>query len=244
MTFGRLETQCLHLLRKERTCLLEYDSWRSLLTAWRSNLQQQQDAAEFLHFLLEHAKPAAYAGEWQGRYTVRSLTFVSDRGHCFQPIALEINRDGLQASIYAWHQQHYTYALRQAPQLLCLMIKRYTQHFVGPHKNTTFMDYQVGATLWLPVFGSARGLEVTWRGYSILGMIVHTGNSVHSGHYTAFLSGYRRYPTAHRWVTLLADDGRAVKDANEHQLQHSRCNNYIIGLVSLGDAPALTSSLS
>ena len=244
MTFGRLETQCLHLLRKERTCLLEYDSWRSLLTAWRSNLQQQQDAAEFLHFLLEHAKPAAYAGEWQGRYAFRNLTFVSDRGHCFQPIALEIHRDGLQASIYAWHQQHYTYALRQAPQLLCLMIKRYTRHFVGPHKNTTFMDYQVGATLWLPVFGSARGLDVTWRGYSILGMIVHTGNSVRSGHYTAFLSGYRRYPTAHRWVTLLADDGRPVKDANEHQLQHSRCNNYIIGLVSLGDAPALTPSLS
>ena len=144
----------------------------------------------------------------------------------------------------SWHQQHYTYALRQAPQLLCLMIKRYTRHFVGPHKNTTFMDYQVGATLWLPVFGSARGLDVTWRGYSILGMIVHTGNSVRSGHYTAFLSGYRRYPTAHRWVTLLADDGRPVKDANEHQLQHSRCNNYIIGLVSLGDAPALTPSLS
>ena len=244
MAFGRLESQCLQLLRTERTCLLSHDSWRSLLTAWRSNLQQQQDAAEFLHFLMEHAKPAAYEGEWQGRYTIRNLTFVSDRGHCFQPIALEIHRDGLQASIQAWHQQHYTHALRQAPQLLYLMIKRYTQHFTGPSKNTTFMDYQVGATLWFPVFSSARGLEVIWRGYSILGMIVHTGNSVRSGHYQAFLSGYRRYPTAHRWVTLLADDGRPVKDATEHQLQHSKCNNYIIGLKSLGEAADVTSSLS
>ena len=124
------------------------------------------------------------------------------------------------------------------------MIKRCTQHFTGPNKNTTFMDYQVGATLWFPVFSSARGLEVIWRGYSILGMIVHTGNSVRSGHYQAFLSGYRRYLTAHRWVTLLADDGRPVKDATEHQLQHSKCNNYIIGLKLLGDEAAVTSLLS
>ena len=75
MAFGRLESQCLQLLRTERTSLLAHDSWRSLLAAWRSNLQQQQDAAEFLHFLLEHAKPAAYEGEWQGRYTIRNLTF-------------------------------------------------------------------------------------------------------------------------------------------------------------------------
>ena len=233
VTFGKLESQCLQLLRTERTCLLDHGSWRSLLTAWRSNLQQQQDAAEFLHFLLEHAKPAAYEGEWQGRYTVRNLTFFSDRGHCYQPIALEIHQDGLQASIQAWHQQHYTHALRQAPRLLYLMIKRYTRHLTGPRKITTFMDYQVGATLWFPVFSSARGLEVTWQGYTILGMVVHTGNSVRSGHYQALLSGYRRYPAAHRWVTLFADDGRPVRDATEHQLQHSKCNNYIIGLKSL-----------
>ncbi|CAE7334464.1 unnamed protein product, partial [Symbiodinium microadriaticum] len=66
-----------------------------------------QDAAEFLHFLLEHAKPAAY------------------EGHCYQPIALEIHQDGLQA-----------------PRLLYLMIKRYTRHLTGPRKITTFMDYQ------------------------------------------------------------------------------------------------------
>ena len=97
MTFGQLASQCLLLLRLEATSLLQLLPWRSLLQHWKPILDRQQDAAEFLAHVLNLAKPPAYDGQWQSRYMIGSLNFVADRGHCFQPLALEIHSDGLPA---------------------------------------------------------------------------------------------------------------------------------------------------
>ena len=233
MLFGELKPQCLSLIRQETANLLRYDAWRSLLQAWQPALDRQQDAAEFLAFVLGRAMPLAYKGQWQSRFSVGRLGFIGDQGHCFQPLALEIHPDGLQASITAWHQQHYPHAFSKAPTILYLQIKRYTQKDGTIHKNMHFFDYQVGTEVRLPVFGSAAGLDVQWRSFSVMSVVVHAGLSVHSGHYQALLSGYQKRPSAHRWISLITDDGRTARECTEAQLQHAYCNCYLIGLCML-----------
>ena len=58
---------------------------------------------------------------------------------CLQPLALEIHPDGLQASITAWHNQHYLHAFSKAPTILYLQIKRYTQKDGAIHKKHAFL---------------------------------------------------------------------------------------------------------
>ena len=177
--------------------------------------------------------PLAYQGQWQSRFSVGRLDFIGDQGHCLQPLALEIHPDGLQASITAWHQQHYLHAFSKAPAILYLQIKRYTQKDGTIHKNMHFFDYQVGTEVRLPVFSSVAGLAVQWQSFSVLSVVVHAGLSVHSGHYQALLSGYQKRPSAHRWISLITDDGRTARECTEAQLQHAYCNCYLIGLCSL-----------
>ena len=161
---------------------------------------------------------------------VRSLSFVGDQGHCLPPLAFEIHPDGLQASITAWHNQHYKHAFSQAPTLLYLQLKRYTRQDGATHKIMTFFDYQVGTAVRLPVFSSATGLVVEWVSYAVISVVIHTGQSVHSGHYQALLSGFRKHPTAPCWTSMITDDGRPAKPCSEQQLQHACCNSYLLGL--------------
>ena len=60
MYFGMLTPQCLQLLKHESAGLLQYPSWRTLLMEWRPVLNEQQDAAEFLAFVLARARSSAY----------------------------------------------------------------------------------------------------------------------------------------------------------------------------------------
>ena len=212
------------------TSLLRHDSWRTLLQAWRPVLDRQQDAAEFLSFVMERAMPLAYQGQWQSRYNIGGLSFIMDRGQCSEPLALEIHPDGLQASITAWHRQHYLYAFQQVPIFLYLQIKRYTRMDGVTHKNMHYFDFQVGADVRLPVFSSATGLEIEWKSYVVISVVVHTGLTVGSGHYQALLSGFQMHPTAHRWVSMITDDGKSARICTEQQMQHAYCNCYIIGL--------------
>ncbi|CAE7271258.1 unnamed protein product [Symbiodinium sp. KB8] len=122
---------------------------------------------------------------------------------------------------------------QQAPAILYLQIKRYTQKDGTIHKNMHFFDYQVGTEVRLPVFSSAAGLAVQWRSFSVLSVVVHAGLSVHSGHYQALLSGYQKRPSARRWISLITDDGRTARECTEAQLQHAYCNCYLIGLCML-----------
>ena len=236
MTFGQLASQCLLLLRLEATSLLQLLPWRSLLQRWKPILDRQQDAAEFLAHVLNLAKPPAYDGQWQSRYMIGRLSFVADRGHCFQPLALEIHSDGLQASIQQWHQQHYISAFMQAPAMLYLQLKRYSQRGPTTHKDTRFLELQVGTAVWLPVFSSAAGLDIRWETYAILSVVVHTGSTVHSGHYQALLSGFRSSPVMQHWVTVITDDGRSARDCSAAQWQHAQCNCYLIGLCRLTES--------
>ena len=135
--------------------------------------------------------PLAYQGHWQSRFSVGRLDFIGDQGHCLQPLALEIHPDGLQASITAWHQQHYLHAFSKAPAILYLQIKRYTQKDGTIHKHMHFFDYQVGTEVRLPVFSSAAGLAVQWRSFSVLSVVVHAACVLfHVNEHIASLGSY------------------------------------------------------
>ena len=101
------------------------------------------------------------------------------------------------------------------------------------HKSLQYLEYQVGAKLWLPVFCSAQGLDVQWEPYVILSTIVHTGTRLNSGHFQSILSGYRRHPTAPGWVEQITDDNKSARACTELQQQHAKCNCYLFGLHKL-----------
>ena len=96
-----------------------------------------------------------------------------------------------------------------------------------------FSDYQVGTEVRLPVFSSVAGLAVQGQPFAVLSVVVHTGLTAGSGHYQALLRGYQKHPTAHRWISMITDDGRSAKECNEQELQRSYCNCYLIGLCML-----------
>ena len=119
--------------------------------------------------------------------------------HCgFRPYSTaycrEIHPRGLQASIRQWHSQHYTHALHQAPMVLFLQLKRWTQKRRNLVKNTSSFSVEVGEQIVLPCFLHVRGLDVQWLAYRVMSFAVHTGASLWSGHYQAVLSGHRQLP--------------------------------------------------
>eukprot|EP00439_Symbiodinium_sp_Y106_P045228 s1851_g5.t1 len=246
--FGRLVAPCMQLQQAGRGHLLRSNFWRDLLLQWCTDVTQQQDAAEFLTFLLEYARPLAYEGRWQSRYQAHSLTFIADSGHTRQPltflleyarplayegrwqsryqahsltfiadsghtrqpIAVEIHPRGLQANIRQWHSQHYTHALHQAPMVLFLQLKRWTQKRRNLMKNASSFSVEVGEQV-LPCFLQVRGLDVQWLAYRVMSFAVHTGASLWSGHYQAVLSGHRQLPDGTTgWCGMITDDNRDI----------------------------------
>ena len=79
-------------------------SWMSVLQHW-PNLHRQQDAGEFLTFLLGRAKTPACAGFWQARRTKRGQIQVLDGGALNAPLAMPLHGQALQDCTDAWESQ-------------------------------------------------------------------------------------------------------------------------------------------
>ena len=230
---GRLLEPCGHLRQVGGTCLLQSKFWLQFLRQWRLDLTRQQDAAEFLVYMLEYATPVAYNGQWQARTSLGALTFVHDSGHTQQPILLEIHQHGLQASIQQWHMQPYPHALREAPIVLFFQLKRWSQKdsHRPVNKDLTPFFFEVGATFDLPLFESARGLQVQWLKYRLVTVLLHTGMHPWAGHYRSILSGCRQLPNGNaRWTPMLTDDDRAIRPCTAADMQHAFSNCYLLGL--------------
>ena len=235
--YGQLRHPMATLRQAGQACLPRVPFWLTFLqqfqTQLRTSYDRQQDAVEFLGFLLEYAQPSAYTGLWQSRYSFGTITCVADSGHLYQPITLDLNSNGLQASIVDWHLQTFPHALRQAPRMLFFQLKRWAQKDPRrpAQKDLTRYPFEVGAAVDLPLFARAQGLHVLWQRYRLVTILIHTGLSPWSGHYRSILSGFRQLPNgSSQWMAMLTDDGREVRICTESDMQHAYSNCYLFGL--------------
>ena len=104
--------------------------WASLLHNW-ARLAQQQDASEFLAFLLRKLCSNAFAGTWAARLNDGDVIERRDQGAIPPPLPLAVPDQtqsvSLQQLLNDWHAQEATFALSKAPQFLFLQLKRYKQ---------------------------------------------------------------------------------------------------------------------
>ena len=99
-------------------------SWMSVLQHW-PNLHRQQDAGEFLTFLLGRANPPPYAGFWQARRTEHGQTQVLDGGTLSAPLAMPLHGQALQDCIDAWESQPSIHAAVASGGLIIIQLMRY-----------------------------------------------------------------------------------------------------------------------
>ena len=74
--------------------------------------------------------------------------------------------------------------------------------------------------LQLPVFLGARSLEIEWCSYAHVACIIHHGDQLNTGHFTALVRGGQTYSAL--------DDDKACTDANPAVLAYASQNMYVM----------------
>ena len=131
-------------------------SLRSLMPRWKFD-GRQQDAAEFLTFLLQGNTGAFQPVDWQGH--TDGILEAEDQG--LTPLVLPLTRVcvTLQQACTAWYNHSYQRALAWAPDILPVVIVRWADG----QKNTTLLDLR--QRLSLPTWGPAQTRE--WHTYEV-----------------------------------------------------------------------------
>ena len=202
----------------------------SVLQPW-PNLRQQQDAGEFLTFLLRCANPPTYAGVWQARRSEHDRTQVLDGGTLSAPLAVPMYGQALQDCIDAWESQPSIHAAVCSGGLILVQLMRYRSAAQGAAKDERSIFIQPGQVIGFPHFVSYQGHQTQMVGHKVLFVICHLGTSLNSGHYITALSvpGNLLGRSA-EWKWMLCDDGREPKLASARDLETIAQNAYIVGL--------------
>ena len=204
--------------------------WHNLLSRW-PHLTVQQDAAEFLDFVLRSADPAGYLFSWEARRQHREVfgtrIVTTDSGQGFHPLVIDICSGGLQQCVDDWHMvtSSSIYALRCAPRFLFLQLRRYTQRRGAVLKSGLSVPIHPGETIWMPLW--EEGIELRYVPYSTSSAIFHLGATLDSGHYRTALSRSARDGSLQWYLT---DDGVFPAKAKSADLEMLYSNVYIVGL--------------
>ena len=212
--------------------LLQLQQCRPLLEHWQHR-GLQQDCAEFLHRLLEIAKPAAYNGFWQGRLLLAdegsSRVHIRDQGQTFCPVAMELQEGSLQLIINHLESQMPIHALQVLCKLLMLQLMRLTQGSNGAAKDYTRVALQPGQVVTMPIF--QHGMQRTYQPYRLVAVVYHVGATMHQGHYRAALIAVSFTRTGSwKYMHYLTDDGKKAALATEREADFFQQNCYLIGL--------------
>ncbi|CAE7253108.1 Usp36, partial [Symbiodinium sp. CCMP2456] len=166
-------------------------TWASLLRNW-AHLAQQQDASEFLAFLLHKLRSDAFAGTWAARLNDGDVIERRDQGATPPPLPLampeQVQGVTLQQILNDWHAQEATFALIKAPQFLLLQLKRYRQVGSQVHKLHTPVTLSPAARIDVPCFIDEATLDTQPVSYKLCFVVAHEGASVHAGHYRCALA--------------------------------------------------------
>ena len=230
LAFGALRMAFQAIISAKVVCVPMLFHWHGVLAQW-SGLNRQHDTSEFLTFVLTKAEPVGYLLEWQAKRQHREVfqmrTVVTDAGHGFHPLVIDICSGGLQQCIDSWStvSSSSIHALRFAPRFLLLQLRRYTQHRGAILKSGVPVHIAAGELIWMPIWDD--GFDLRYEQYQVTTAIFHLGATVHSGHYRAALS-YSTRDGPLQWC--LTDDGILPARAREADLKILRENVYIIGL--------------
>ena len=229
--YGSLLAGLSAILEARRQYVPRMLSWMTVLQAW-PNLQRQQDAGEFLAFLLARASPSAYAGMWSARRAESTGVQVLDAGTLQAPLPIALHGTSLQDCIDNWERQRNIHAIVNTGGLLLLQLLRYRTSAGQPHKDYSSIPTQPGQAIGLPQFDSASGHQTHMISCTVHSVVCHLGTTLSSGHYITALSvpGSLLGRTA-GWKWLICDDGHEPRLASARDLDVIACNAYIIGLV-------------
>ena len=230
VAFGTLRNAFQAILSARVCCVPALFHWHSLLSRW-PHLTVQQDAAEFLDFVLRSADPAGYLFSWEARRQQREVfgtrIVTTDSGQGFHPLVIDICSGGLQQCVDDWHMvtSSSIYALRCAPRFLFLQLRRYTQRRGAVLKSGLSVPIHPGETIWMPLW--EEGIELRYVPYNISSAIFHLGATLDSGHYRTALSRSARDGSLQWYLT---DDGVFPAKAKSADLEMLYSNVYIVGL--------------
>ena len=194
----------LKLLRKQGSpylpsCL----PWGPLLRGWRE-LRQQNDVAEFMTHLLRAARPDAYKGFWQARYS--NPCSVLDTGPLDAPLLLELTGGNLQASVDAWTHQHAVFALLSHSGIVLVQLRRFKHDVGGITKGTAPLRIEPGESLILPIFAEASDTVLIHQQFRVAYVIYHHGVTPHSGHYQVAFCSARGGSAVTAWHFYICND--------------------------------------
>ena len=183
--------------------------------------ERQQDAGDFVHFLLPLLAPAFFSGYWIPKWVTDQLDDVGttdEKGATYSPILISVDlpvQDStIQDYINCWFDTHGHQRLFPAPPRgTCLQLNR-LRHEPSLHKDLS--EIYVSDNVCLPCLVNH---EIHWITYTVIAVTYHLGGSYHSGHWRTCI---RQGSPFHRWMNY--DDG--VLPSHETQLPKSIHNNW------------------
>ena len=194
-------------------------------------MHRQNDAAEFIHFLLGYSQPEAYSGRWEARISNDDspLGFeLRDSGDCYGPLVIDIAGPSLQHCLYHWHIHGQMHALTVPPTFLLLQLKRFHRETSGVSKDASPVSIQAGEVVRIPCFLNAQDFSTHIVQYEVRGVIFHIGQDLLSGHYRAALSSHAS-STVNRGIFFLTDDNQLAYRAGSCYAEIDS-GGYIVGL--------------
>ena len=229
--YGTAKAAIRPVLAPGKPTLPQSLAWHVILGGWQE-VNRQHDACQFMLHLLRHAKPAAYAGEWQARLTGPDV--VVDAGDLAAPVLLDLAGETVPELLIRWHEQHAVHALCSHSGVVLLQLKRYRIEGSGPVKDQSAVRWQPGERVAVPTFSDSTGTQIRFEFFRIVWVLCHVGLNAEAGHYQAVVCkpnadvGAEAITSWQGWV--LNDNCRprllAARDAN--MLER---NCYLFGLI-------------
>ena len=166
-------------------------TFTALLQDWvgSHDWNQQQDAVEFLYYLLPLLAPYFFTGTWVPKWAAddprpfqETLGENDVRGDRFAPIlmsiCLQVADYTLQDFINYWHDvAGHQRTLIGIPQGTCIYLDR-LQIEPSPHKDTTAV--RIPSYVRMPCHGAG---QIEWIAFDVVAVTYHTGSSFTSGHW-------------------------------------------------------------
>ena len=133
-------------------------------------------------------------GKWEARRQQigqdgHNQVITVDEGSCQQAISLALPDGDMHQTqfllLHNWHAQAHTHALQKVPQILVLSYARYGALPGRVQKNSCNIVWR--PIVYVPVFSGDNDLSSGVAEYAVVATIMHHGEEVSLGHYTAQL---------------------------------------------------------
>ena len=172
--------------------------------------EQQQDAGDFVHFLLPVLAPAFFSGYWIPKWVADKpdeIHTVDEKGAAFSPVLisvdLQVPAQTIQDYISCWYDTDgHRRLFPEPPRGTCIQLNR-LRHEPSLHKDNS--EIFISDHVCLPCLVNH---ETTWISYTVTAVTYHIGDSYNSGHWRTCI--WQGAPF-HRWLNY--DDGTLPQQA-------------------------------